>query len=648
MDFFELQAKARRDTSLLLFYFGVVLAVVIGLTYLALAPFYLTATESIAPYRFGTHSFHGYFLMNGLNRFGQAMMHPGDYLRWVWRWPLFCEIGGATALVILGASLWKWQDLKEGAASIAATLDARPLNPESDLDERTLRDVVEEMSLAAQLPPPPVYVLEDERGINAFAAGYKNDVALFITRGCLKLLSRDELQGVIGHELSHIANGDTILKMRLMGLAHGVLAFDTLGRILTGDTDADDETTSVTLPQLAVLGFALRAAGFPGVLLCRWIKSAIFREREWLADAAATQYTRNPSCLANAMKKVGGLSRQGRLSSPYAETMSHLFFVSYEDEPFFAFLASHPPLEKRIRALEPNFDGVYSKTPMLPMSQGEREHRFEWTLAATLAADGSEENIRQIVALRELGGTGLNEKTLQTPAGALALVYALLLSDNPAKRAAQLPVFEAAAPQTQEVAAQISPLSPGKKLRLLDAALPILKNLAPEDFNHLMENASAFAGHAITSFLHYTVFIILGGLRPESVDADQASNYCRNINEVLPDCAVVFSALARSGADKPSGAPGAFAQGVAELDAPRAELTLLDDAACDLGKFHLALEQLRRCTAPIRQNIVWACAKLVAVDHRITDNQSLLLRAIAERLQCETPAFARTLERFAA
>src|SRR5207247_2414014 len=208
-------------------------------------------------------------------------------------------------------------------------------------EERKLLNVVEEMSIASGVPGPKVYVRDGEPGINAFAAGHSaSDAAISVTHGCMKLLSRDELQGVIAHEFSHILNGDMRLNLRLMGLVFGILCLTVIGRILI-------RARRGKFP-LPLIGLALIIIGWAGVFFGRLIQAAVSRQRESLADASAVQFTRNPAGLAGALKKIGGFEYGSQIKSPHAEEASHLFFANGMGESFFSF-ATHPPLIERIR-----------------------------------------------------------------------------------------------------------------------------------------------------------------------------------------------------------------------------------------------------------------------------------------------------------
>ena len=333
MDFFDRQDKARRNTTLLVFYF--VLAV------LSL----LLAVNVVVSLLFIGFTNYGLVIRN-LNPVSSANELS---LPWSQVELLFLVTIGTLSVILIG-SVFKTLQLARGGSAVAELLDGRLINSNtSDTDERKLLNVVEEMSIASGVPVPQVYVMDGEPGINAFAAGHSaSDAAISVTHGCMKLLSRDELQGVIAHEFSHILNGDMRLNLRLMGLVFGILCLTVIGRILI--------RTRGRKNPLPLLGLALIVIGWAGVFFGRLIQAAVSRQREGLADASAVQFTRNPAGLAGALKKIGGLAQGSRIESPHAEEASHLFFANGLGDSLFA---THPPLTERIRALDPSFNGKF-------------------------------------------------------------------------------------------------------------------------------------------------------------------------------------------------------------------------------------------------------------------------------------------------
>ncbi len=230
---------------------------------------------------------------------------------------------GVLAVIFLG-SAYKTNELSAGGSAVATLMGGRLVNQNTtDPNERKLLNVVEEMAIASGVPMPQVYVLDDERGINAFAAGHTTgDAAIGVTRGCIEMLSRDELQGVIGHEFSHILNGDMRLNLRLIGIIFGMLCIATIGRILLYARSSNSRDKN----PLPILGLALIALGAIGVFFGRLIQAAVSRQREFLADASSVQFTRNPSGLSGALQKIGRYSYGSKLESDHApDLVPHVF-----------------------------------------------------------------------------------------------------------------------------------------------------------------------------------------------------------------------------------------------------------------------------------------------------------------------------------
>lgn len=251
-------------------------------------------------------------------------------------------------IVAIGlTSLFRMLALRNGGGGkVARSLGGMPV-PEDTTDPRLrrLRNVVEEMAIASGTPVPEVYVLPNENGINAFAAGFTPaDAAVAVTHGALERLNRDELQGVIAHEFSHVVNGDMRLNIRLMGVLFGILGLAVIGRIMLSIRGERNP--------LPLIGLVLMIVGYLGVFFGRLIKAAVSRQREYLADAAAVQYTRRTEGLVGALKKIGGIEEGSKLRDKRSEDVSHMLF----GEGFASWFATHPPLARRIRTLDPTFD----------------------------------------------------------------------------------------------------------------------------------------------------------------------------------------------------------------------------------------------------------------------------------------------------
>lgn len=340
MDFFQKQENARRRTRWLVAYFA---AAIIALA----CTFYVVA---LPPY------FHG---------------NP-DKVGSFWHPELFQWVVGVILMVIALGSLSKIIKLRKGGKAIALALGGRPLSsPAADRDERELQNIVEEMSIASGVPVPAVYVLDRESGINAFAAGFRpEDAVIGVTKGAMQFLTRDELQGVIAHEFSHIINGDMRLNLRLVGWLHGILWIALIGQgLLKGARACVPWNSKSNDLKKAGLGFfffgsfvgmVIYGLGSAGMFFGHMIKSAVARQREFLADAAAVQFTRNPLGLANALKKIGGAAHGSRIHNVSAEEASHMFFGNGLHGSWFGIFATHPSITKRIKLLDPHFDGRFS------------------------------------------------------------------------------------------------------------------------------------------------------------------------------------------------------------------------------------------------------------------------------------------------
>jgi len=263
-----------------------------------------------------------------------------------------------TTIFILGASAFKTSQLAAGGGRVAMDMGGTlvPADVQDPL-RRRLRNVVEEMAIASGVPVPEIYVLEQEDGINAFAAGYSpSDAAVAVTRGALEILDRDELQGVVAHEFSHILNGDMRLNIRLMGVLFGIMALGLIGRLIVRGGYHGGIISSRRdrgAPVILVIGIGLVVLGAIGVFFARLIKASVSRQREYLADASAVQFTRQNLGIANALKKIGGYSAGSAIVASDPEEVSHMLFGS--GSKLVGLFATHPPLVSRIQALDPSF-----------------------------------------------------------------------------------------------------------------------------------------------------------------------------------------------------------------------------------------------------------------------------------------------------
>jgi Zn-dependent protease with chaperone function len=654
VDFFERQDKARRHTAFLVFYFIVAVVLLIGAVYLTVLLV-----------------FGGFQLKNGADEttasWSQASMFLGTAV--------------ATLGVIGTGSFFKTLSLARGGRAVAELLDGRLVNPNStDAQERKLLNVVEEMAIASGVPVPQVYVMDGEPGINAFAAGHSaSDAAISVTRGAMTMLTRDELQGVIAHEFSHLLNGDMKLNLRLMGLIFGILCLTVIGRILI--------RTSGRKNPLPLLGLALIIIGWVGVLFGRLIQAAVSREREFLADASAVQFTRNPSGLANALKKIGGIAEGSQLQSDRAEEASHLFFANGLKSRFFGF-ATHPPLAERIKALDPSFDGKYpavalpdtpgasmppplpgvshlappppppplvstAQPPPLPVVRPPPLPTAPAIIGQeTIVADIGKpraEHLRYAVDLHQAIPVSIQTAT-RDPLGAHALVCAFLLAEDAAAREKQLDELgrSTSAPvrdETRRIWSDVQAIPPQARIPLVDLALPALRRLSPSQFEQFRSAVNAMiASDEKTDLFEFMLQkIVMRHLDTRFYPERRPVTQFYDLRPLVRDAGILLSATAYAGADDPALAQAAFAKGAESLGRiARAEIPWLPPTECDLKHLDAALDRFAQSVPQIKKNVLTACADTVAADNTIQQREAEMLRAIADALDCPLPPFLQS------
>jgi Zn-dependent protease with chaperone function len=663
VDFFERQDKARRNTAFLVFYFVVAIALMIVAVYLAVALI-----------------FTGFELKNA----GEDTSAAWSQIK------VFVGSAFATLAVIAMGSVFKTLSLARGGRAVAELLDGRLVNPNStDAHERKLLNVVEEMAIAAGVPVPQVYVMDGEAGINAFAAGHSaSDAAISVTRGCMTMLTRDELQGVVAHEFSHLLNGDMKLNLRLMGLIFGILCLTVIGRVLI-------RTRGKKNP-LPLLGLALIIIGWVGVLFGRLIQAAVSRQREFLADASAVQFTRNPSGLAGALKKIGGIAGGSELQSDRAEEASHLFFANGLKSRLFGF-TTHPPLIERIRALDPSFDGNFPsvvlpdtsvetsppplpgvsplvephpppppsrsqppppprptvKPPPLPTVRPPPLPGAPATVAQqSIIADIGQprtEHLQYAANLQQTVPASI-QTAAHDPLGAHALVCAFLLSDDAAVREKQLEKLgratsAAVRQETILIWPDVQDIPPHLRIPLVDLALPALRRLSPAQFEQFRGavNALIASDNETDLFEFMLQKIVMRHLDTRFYPERRPVTQFYDLRPLARDAGILLSATAYAGADDATQAQAAFTKGAESLGRiARAEIPWLPPSECDLTHLDAALDRFAQSVPQIKKNVLTACAETVAFDATIQAREAELLRAIADALDCPIPPFLQS------
>ena len=651
MDFFARQDAARRKTGLLTVYF--LLAVVLIVVSIYAVVVALFASSASGP---------------------EAAARPQ-----LWNPQIFGGVAAATLLIIAGGSLAKIAALSGGGDRVASMLGGRLVPPNTtDLSEKRLLNIVEEMAVASGVPVPPVYLLEKEAGINAFAAGFRPENAVVaVTRGTIERLNRDELQGVVGHEFSHILNGDMRLNVRLMGTLHGILLISLVGywmmrssSVRTSGRSRDDDKGRLVL---VVLGLALMIIGWIGVFFGRLIKSAVAREREYLADASSVQFTRNPLGIANALKKIGGLSQGSRITHPRAEEASHMYFGNGIGAGISRLFATHPPLAERIRRLDPDFDGAFPEVaardaraqarpapgPVAGMAaihgaaaapadaaRHARPRAESVAPAAILDAVGSPSEADLTAARGVLAA--IPEPVLEAarePFGARALVYALLLDREPDVRARQLEELQRGADpavfgETKRIAPAVGQLPRSHRLAVVDLAAAGLRALSPDQAEIFRRNLKALveADRRVDLFEYALRTIVVRHLNAHAPGRAPATG--RSARTPAADCACILSAMAYWGADNPQGSANAFRAGAGQFASFGMHLEMTSQEACGLAEVDAALNRLAEAPPRLKRQIVVAAFACLSHDRAVTENEAELFRAIAAALDVPVSPWA--------
>jgi Zn-dependent protease with chaperone function len=585
---------------------------------------------------------------------------------------LLLGVAAGTTLLVAAGSGARTAQLRQGGGRVAELLGGRRVRPgSSDEAERRLINVVEEMAVASGTTVPAIFVLDHEPGINAFAAGYTaDDAAVAVTRGALDQLSREELQGVIAHEFSHILNGDMRLNIRLMGLLFGILLLAVVGRgLLHSGARAGMASRGGrrggNAGQIAILGVALIAVGYIGVFFGRLIQAAVSRQREYLADAAAVQFTRNPRGIAGALAKIGGTG--SRLQDHHAQEASHLFFANGIGRAFTSLLATHPPLEDRIRRIDPALDAERrTDTADRAVTGAEPVRTAAATAAAAAASDaglagaalmasiGAPQPEHVAYAGRLLDALPPHLRAAaHEPESALPLLFALLLHE-PAAAGDAYARQRAAVTQhggeglwadTERLAADVRRSGAQARLPLLDILLPALRELSPSQQQTVRATAHRLvAADEKKDMFELAVLHVLGR---QLAAGDHAARTAaagdggpRSLAPLRDDVELLLSAVAWSGSESESAARDTFAAGAASVQRQTGGLQLQPRSAVESGRIDDALGNARRASAPTRRALLEACLLVIAHDGRVQPGEAELLRAVAEALDLPMPPVA--------
>lgn len=628
MDFFQSQDIARRNTKRLVFLFALALISLIAMTNL--------------------------LILFGLGMFADVIDVP---LFERIDWSLFASISIAILVVVAGGSFYKLMSLRGGGASVAEMMKGRLIVAGSrDLAEQKVLNVVEEMAIASGTPVPPVYVIE-EQSINAFAAGFTPaDAVIGITRGAIESFSREELQGVIAHEFSHILHGDMRLNIRLIGILYGIMVLGILGYYIVRSTGMSRR--SKNSGNIAIVGIGLIVLGYSGTFFGNWIKAAVSRQREFLADASAVQFTRNPDGIADALKRIGSSATGSVMENPGAAEISHALFGEGVKHSFSSMFATHPPLAERIKRVQPNWDGSFD----LPAKTEQKASTETKTSAGNGRASGVEALTTVAIAQALLAQAGNPSETdlaeaqktiaaiptvlmsaAHDPFSARAVVYFLLIDENERIASQQFAALETHADKEvfdalQRIHASVGVVEPKLRLTLINLCLPVLRQLTPKQYEVFRQNLETLImADGKTSLWEWVLQrVVLHQLdtvfSPKSAFSRSGK---RSLKDLSTSCACLLSFLARSGQQKNLDEKAAFAAGVKALGIGE----LAYPAAKDLSieKINLSLTALASLKPLQKPAFLKACAACIAADGEANFQELEIFRAIAAVIDCPLP-----------
>ena len=648
-DFFDRQEASQRATRWLVVLFGLAFLAVGIVTAVVLLVFMGFATNGSAT-------------LATTGDFGSLLLANLDVL---------LGIVAVVCGIMIVASLFRAATLSQGGGHVARMLGGKQIvGDDPDPAHRRLVNVVEEMAIASGLPVPEIYVLESERGINAFAAGKTPaDAAIAVTRGSLEQLSRAELQGVVAHEFSHILNGDMRLNLKLMGFSFGILVLSLVGRwLLRHSTRIRFGSRNKGSPAI-VIGLALTIIGWIGVLLSRIIKAAVSRQREVLADASAVQFTREPLALAGALKKIGGFTPY--LETVEAEEVSHMMF-GRPGRSFAGLFATHPPLDERIRVLDPGFkagDYIEPGVPAPIMAEtagaagaaaaaGPAVSRLVdpagGSRAGAAAAAGSR-GAAPVAVTVESAGT-INPEAGQALRAALPadildaahsshsawlLVLALGLEFGGGtaaeRRLLETQIGAERAQRCEELRRLLDTLEPGLRLPLFELTVPALKSRPPKQLDFLFELLGKLADADGKRTL--PEYLLSRMLKAHFGDGGGIS---ASATERMAAARRLLATLAIAGHSDSGAQAAAYAAGLAVLQADSARTSSALDSSGDANfrEFDLALARLQSAPMRERRTVLTALAVTMRHDGRAGVAEGEIFRTIAAVLGCPVPPAA--------
>lgn len=636
MDFFEAQDRAKRNTGKLVFLYLLAVVGIVLSVYLAVMILFYSQGVSAS----------------------------------VWNPGLLVAVSSVVVIVIAIGTLFRIAQLRKGGSAVAEMLGGRKLEPSTtNPAEKQLMNVVEEMSIASGIPVPDVYILDNEENINAFAAGLTTqDAAVGVTRGTLEQLDRDELQGVIAHEFSHIFNGDMRLNIRLIGILNGILLIHVMGMIIIRSmfysggmrvkSNRDNNGGGKSKLVIMLFGLALIVIGYIGMLFGRMIQSAISRQREYLADAAAVQYTRNPDGLAGALKKISQSANGAEIQDGHSMEMSHLFFASSFSSFFDKLYSTHPPIEERIKAISPSLNASDSKRAKYIQQKFQKDHVSGSTQKAGSGVVGhpaiTPEVILATIGTLNAGDVNRAGKLLRKIPDPLknaahelftaeVLIYALLLTTRKDK-VETLPEWmgnHLEAGMDKELRGLISQLNKGERdwyLPLAELSITALRQMSETQYGSFRKIVRKLANESESIFSFALEKLIERQLDTAFTKTKDPEIRHHHLKTLGDEISILLSSLSYVSDENPESAWKAGLKPIQKVIPEN--VRFLPEEECGIDRLDVVIDELVASANPVKKYIASAMIHCVVADKKITIREKELLRAITVSIDCPIPLSA--------
>lgn len=572
---------------------------------------------------------------------------------------LYMVVTVITLVVIAGGSLYRIMQLNDGGEVVAEMVGARKISRDTkDLKEKQLINVVDEMAIASGVTVPQVYVMDDEPAINAFAAGYKpNEAVVAVTRGTLEQLDRDELQGVVAHEFSHILNGDMRINIRLMGVLYGILVIGMIGGYMLrsmGHSRHRSSNDAKGQGAVLIIGLALLIIGYAGVFFGRLIKAGISRQREFLADASAVQFTRNNQGITDALKKIGKLDDGSLIENSHAEELSHMFFGESFKSSFAGWMATHPPLIDRIKKLNKG---------RLPLSSPSKRKKMQEQAAARMAEEQAVQQDTSAAAgvtqvAHSIGNPGEAHmiyaaallasipdpvsQALALQKGAKALMVALVLDKDEKVRAAEMDILRQSAnaelePDVLRLSGHLDKLHERYRLPLFDMAIPVLKELDQAGRDALVATVkNVVDADRKIKLDELTIYVMLKSHLSADAGKSDKIKYT-SFNALSSELTLLLSLFAYLGKSQQHGPDVVFKVAMDVLGQQAGKLELSDPRTFKPEKIIEALEVFALLSPELKGRLVEALLKAVLHDEQVSVRELEVMRSVCTAMDVPVP-----------